>query len=85
MAKPPAIRLVRACQETKDGRVEPYRFASPCVKCGRDDLVEPSGKPKENDAFEATKQEEPDKGKIAFLCRGCALRAKRHYHGRRSA
>lgn len=76
---PPEIRVVQTCAETKLEKVKPYRFQSPCVKCGRDDLVEPYGKPKENDAFEAIKQEEPDEGKKVFLCRGCAVRAKKSY------
>lgn len=81
--KPPVIRLVRTCRETKEGKVEPYRLASKCVKCGRADLVEPLGKPKDNDAFEVVKQEPPDKGKVVFLCRSCAVRAKRHYYGKK--
>ena len=81
--KSPVIRLVRTCQETKDGKCEPYRFALPCVKCGRADLVEPFGKPKENDAFDAIKQEPPDQGKTVLLCRGCAVKAKRHYYGKK--
>lgn len=80
--KPPVIRIVKACPETKVGKVEPYLFASPCVKCGRS-LVEPLGKPKDDDAFEAVKREPPDKGKVAFLCRQCAVRAKRHYYGKK--
>lgn len=67
--KNPVIRIVKTCPETKAGDVYPYTFASPCVKCGRA-IVELFGKPKDDDAFEATKLEPPDQGKVVFLCKG---------------
>ena len=79
MGSAPLIRPIPTCDETREGKVKPYRFASKCAKCGRGDLVEPYGAPKDNDAFDAIKQDEPEKGKRVFLCRVCAVRAKKNY------